>query len=359
MLAALLCVALVFGGVSLAPKAQAAKVSEDGTTVTFDSADDFIGGNNITGLSSSAKEKLTSSVTKVIINISGSNITGVSGLSSEAFANTNNAEVEINISGAPNLVNFNVKGADLHKMNVVKITASGTFQNWVKTSSDGKAIYNTSGSNALIWAYDGNSIPTNLGSLSISSGALYGVTEINIPANVSGISADYKTKRIDAFNPDKVTKITVASGNSTYASAAGHDCVLYTKAAYSPFSANTLIMSKDGYIPDPVTKIAAGALRGAENVTITAGITDIANGAFDSSIKSISVAEGNTSFKVVDINGQTPANADDGQYLVCDLGEEYGMDLYASTDGRVPEGVQYIYMDSLKGYSNISLSSKV
>ena len=359
VLAALLCVALVFGGVSLAPKAQAAKVSEDGTTVTFDSADDFIGGNNITGLSSSAKEKLTSSVTKVIINISGSNITGVSGLSSEAFANTNNAEVEINISGAPNLVNFNVKGADLHKMNVVKITASGTFQNWVKTSSDGKAIYNTSGSNALIWAYDGNSIPTNLGSLSISSGALYGVTEINIPANVSGISADYKTKRIDAFNPDKVTKITVASGNSTYASAAGHDCVLYTKAAYSPFSANTLIMSKDGYIPDPVTKIAAGALRGAENVTITAGITDIANGAFDSSIKSISVAEGNTSFKVVDINGQTPANADDGQYLVCDLGEEYGMDLYASTDGRVPEGVQYIYMDSLKGYSNISLSSTV
>ena len=93
VLAALLCVALVFGGVSLAPKAQAAKVSEDGTTVTFDSADDFIGGNNITGLSSSAKEKLTSSVTKVIINISGSNITGVSGLSSEAFANTNNAEI--------------------------------------------------------------------------------------------------------------------------------------------------------------------------------------------------------------------------------------------------------------------------
>ena len=360
ILTVLMCFALALGLTAWnKTTASAANVSEDGTTVTF-SGDDFIGGGNITGLSSSAKEKLTSSVTKVIINISGSNITGVSGLSAEAFANINDeAIVEINISGAPNLVNFNVKGADLHKMKVAKITASGTFQNWVRTSSDGKAIYNTSGSNALIWAYDGNSIPTNLSSLSISSGALYGVTEINIPANVSGISADYKTKRIDAFDPDKVTKITVASGNSTYASAAGHDCVLYTKAAYSPFSANTLIISKDGYIPDPVTTIAADALRGAENVTITAGITDIANGAFDSSIKSISVAEGNTSFKVVDINGQTPANADDGQYLVYDWGEEYGMDLYASTDGRVPEGVQYIYMDSLKGYSNISLSSTV
>lgn len=107
VLAAALCIALVFGCVSLAPKTYAATVSEDGATITFDKLADFnvsedrttiglsptssieVDGKKVytsLGLKRESLDKITDEIENVIIDMSSEEFDGITKIEQYAFS---------------------------------------------------------------------------------------------------------------------------------------------------------------------------------------------------------------------------------------------------------------------------------
>ena len=275
VLATLLCVALVFGGVSLAPKAQAATTSADGKTVTLDALDDFVINSNkrVTNLSESSWTAINNNdqLTEIIIDFPD-DVTGTIVSFYNNFSATIKNPIPVTLKLNANM--SYVTGRYYAQINVTKVFVESEE---LVGSEDGSYVAYKE-DKTVAWSNGKLPDDANIATSIDYNGVLYGATTVHVPANIESIPSD-------AFNPAILETISVAADNPAYSDGGGKNCLIDKVN-------KTLWLSPDGYIPSDgsVTAIENGALRNAAEVTIPAAIETFTNQAFGDALTKLTVA---------------------------------------------------------------------
>lgn len=250
VLAALLCVALVFGGVSLAPKAQAATTSEDGTTVTFDQESDFtVNSSNQIDLTTEAKAMITDAVTHVnVIFPANTNATRWVAAFIRAFGDrTVSLTIPASMTSLYNISRINAVS--------IKVAADNETLAGVE---DGSCVVEKA-TKTLLWT-TGNISEDPDFVTGIDSGVISGATSLHIPANITSIASD-------AIDYTTLETLTVDAANSVYTDA-NANCLIEKENG-------KLVMVTKGTtaIPEEVKIIAGGNTFGG--IFTDLGLTEI------------------------------------------------------------------------------------
>lgn len=280
ILMALMCFALAFGftawngGIT----ANAETVSEDGTTVTFNTLDDFVTNSaktRIDGLSADAWTTINNkldTLNEIIIEAPDTITIGFGAPFFTSYAQKSKKLVPITLKIPTSVTR--ITGMYLPQINVTKVIIAEGNTGLSGNANGDYVVQNRD--NTVVWS--NGVLPENAEITKINpNGALCG-TNVHIPANITSIPSR-------SLYFDNLENISVAAENTAYGDGGGNNCLV-------DIANKTLMVSPDGYIPadGSVTSIADGALRNASEVTIPAAIETFTNQAFGEALTQLTIA---------------------------------------------------------------------